>query len=224
MRKVRGFITFLICLFPSSRVKNFSLKLLGHRVHRTAKFGSNLVLGKSTISIGRDSVIRPFNVFRNMSLIMGEEAIIGSWNWFSAAPALLSAKNFTATFLLGNSCAINSRNYFDCSGGISFGTFSDLAGVRSTFISHYIDTKTNRQTCKPIVIGERTMLSSNLIVLPGAVVGDKSLVASGTVLKSENYPSESLIAGVPGKFKALRSGEWFDRSFGPSSVLFADDE
>lgn len=223
MKNIRSQITFLLCLFPQSRVKNFSLKLLGHRVHRTAKFGSNLVIGKSTISIGKDSIVKPFNVFRNMSLTVGNEVRIGSWNWFSAAPALSGGKHFMASFSLGNSAVINSRNYFDCSGGISFGPFTDLAGVRSTFITHYVDTTINHQVCKSITIGERTMLSSNLTVLPGAVVGDRSIVAAGTVLISENYPSGSLIAGVPGKFKSVKSGEWFDRSFGPSSIKLAED-
>lgn len=224
MRKIRSQFTFLLCLFPQSRVKNFSLKLLGHRVHRTAKFGSNLVIGKSTITIDRDSIVKPFNVFRNMSLIMGEGAIIGSWNWFSAAPVLSGSQHYSAKFLLGSSGSVNSRNYFDCSGGISFGPFTDLAGVRSTFITHFIDTKLNHQVCKPIIIGERTMLSSNLTVMPGAVVGDRSTVAAGTVLISQNYPSESLIAGVPGNFKSVRSGEWFDRSFGPSSISIEEDD
>jgi acetyltransferase-like isoleucine patch superfamily enzyme len=224
MKKMKSLVTSLLCLFPPSRTKNFSLRILGHNIHRTARFGSSLVIGKSLISLGKDSVVRPFNVFRNMSLVAGEGAIIGSWNWFSAAPALSKGENYSAEFLLGTSGSVNSRNYFDCSGGILFGPFTDLAGVRSTFITHYIDTKNNHQLCKPIIIGERTMLSSNLTVMPGAVVGDRSLVAAGTVLIAQSYPSQSLIAGVPGTFKSERSGEWFDRTFGPSSIYLGENE
>ena len=58
------------------------------------------------------------------------------------------------------------------------------------------------------------MLSSNIKVTPGAVVGARSIVAMGSVLIAEIYPSGSLIAGVPGKVKGSREGLWFDREVG----------
>lgn len=221
MKNIRRTLTFLIALLPSSRFKNLVLNFLKHNVHATAKFGSNIIVGECKITIGRESLVRPFNIFRNMDLRMGNDAIIGSWNWFSAAPSLKKHPLFEGEMSIGNSVAINSRNYFDCSGGITFGAFSDLAGVRSTFITHFIDTNINKQMCKSIQIGERTMLSSNIKVTPGAVVGDRSIVAMGTVLIAEVYPSGSLIAGVPGKVKGSREGLWFDRLTG---IVHSDEK
>jgi acetyltransferase-like isoleucine patch superfamily enzyme len=220
MRILWRTLTFFVALLPASRLKNVVMNLLKNNVHASAKFGPNIIIGECKITIGRQSLVRPFNIFRNMNLQIGDDAIIGSWNWFSAAPALKKHPLFKGEFSLGNSSAINSRNYFDCSGGISFGAFSDLAGVRSTFITHFIDTKINKQVCKSIQIGERTMLSSNIKVTPGAVVGARSIVAMGSVLIAEIYPSGSLIAGVPGKVKGSREGLWFDREVG---IVYSDE-
>jgi acetyltransferase-like isoleucine patch superfamily enzyme len=215
--KLRRILTTLICLIPRSRAKNSLLRLLGHSVDPTARLDSNIVIGTTRLTIGMHSHVRKFNVLRNLDFQIGNNVIIGSWNWFSAAPALQDKPNYQGSFQAQDFCAINSRNYFDCSGGILFGEYSDLAGVRSTFITHFIQTKTNIQTCAPIFIGARTMLSSNIQVAPGAKVGSKSLVALGTVLIAREYPSGYLIAGVPGEIKSRRSGEWFDRLIGPSS-------
>lgn len=219
MMKASQFITCLLGLLPASRVKNLLLRLLGHKVHPSAKISSNFLLGTVHLNIGTGVTIRGFNVFRDTSVMLDQQAIIGSFNWFSSAKSLTSYPNYKGILQLGQSCAINSRNYFDCSGGIHFGEFSDLAGVRSTFITHYVDTNINNQRCKAISIGERTMLSSNIQVAPGARVGSKSLIAMGTVLIDAEYPSNSLIAGVPGKFKSHREGAWFERTIGPSGDM-----
>lgn len=215
MKKMQRYLTLIISVTPGSTFKNFLLRQLGHDIHPKAKFGPNLVIGKTEILLGECSRIRPFNILRNIRLELGPNSVIGSWNWFSAAPALATLKSYKPVFQLGSSSSINSRNYFDCSGGVTFGSFSDLAGVRSTFVTHYIDTVLNEQTCKPIVIGARTMLSSNLIVMPGATVGAKSIVAAGTILIGRTYPDASLIAGNPGQVKSPKSGAWFERYEGP---------
>lgn len=208
-------MTTLISALPASKSKNFFLRFIGHEISRSAKFGINLVIGETKLIIGSDAIVRNFNVFRNLTLELGDETIVGSWNWFSAAPSLKSNKQFEGKFSAGNSCGLNSRNYFDCSGGIHFGDFADLAGVRSTFITHYIDTHTNFRVCKSIIIGERVMLSSNIKIAPGAKVGEKSLIALGTVLIGKEYPAGVLIAGVPGIVKSIRKGLWFERNIGP---------
>lgn len=215
MKRIKQILTFAISLIPSSRMKNLLLRSLGHKIHISAKLGSCLVLGTVQLSIGSHSVIRPFNVLRNLNFVTGENSIVGSWNWFSAAPALIKSKNYKGSFHLGKNGSINSRNYFDCSGGITFGDFTDLAGVRSTFITHYINTLNSTQVCLPIVVADYVMLSSNIKVTPGANVGSKSIVALGSVLINKNYPPGVLLAGVPAEVKNQRQGKWFSRKIGP---------
>jgi len=219
MNAVQKIMTTIISLFPSTKLKNFCLNVIGHEIDLNAKFSTNLVLGNSNLAIGSGSIVRPFNVFRDVNLLLGKNSKIGSWNWFSSAIALAKHPQYLPIFSIDESCGINSRNYFDCSGGISFGSFSDLAGVRSTFISHFIDTKISQQVCLGIEVGSYTMLSSNVTVMPGAKVGNKCLVASGTVLIHREYEDGYLIAGVPGKQKIMKDGTWFSRSLGHVSFI-----
>jgi len=216
-------LTF-IGIYPASKLKNFLLRQIGFDIHKDAKLSPNFFFNVRELTLGPHSIIRPFNVFRSTSIHLDDSSLIGSWNWFSSAPALSIHNEYKAQFFLGTSSAVNSRNYFDCSGGIYFGKFSDLAGVRSTFITHYIDTRANSQTCKPINIGNYDLLSSNLKITPGATVGDKSIVAMGSVLTGKSYPSGVLIAGVPGRVLHERTGEWFNRAIGSVGVEGIDDQ
>lgn len=220
---LRSYFLTIIGIFPASRMKNFVLRRLGFDVAHTAVLSPNLFLGVSNLSLGQGSLIRRFNIFRNVKIVIHNNAIIGSWNWISSAPALSSHRNFMGELVLGNSCAINSRNYLDCSGGIYFGPFSHLAGVRSTFITHYIDTKVSGQTCQPIIIGESVMLSSNLNLTPGVKIGNNALIGMGSVLTGKEYPGGFLIAGVPGKVIREVTGAWFERISGPAGLREEDE-
>lgn len=220
---VRSYFLTIIGVFPASRIKNFVLRRFGFDIAHTAILSSNLFLGVSNLSLGQGALIRRFNVFRNVKIVIHNNAIIGSWNWISSAPALTSHRNFMGELVMRNDSAINSRNYFDCSGGIYIGPLSDLAGVRSTFITHYIDTKVSGQTCEPIIIGKAVMLSSNLKLTPGVKIGNNSLIGMGSVLTGKEYPGGFLIAGVPGKVIREVTGTWFERVSGPTGVRKEDE-
>jgi acetyltransferase-like isoleucine patch superfamily enzyme len=211
---MRNIVIFILCLFPKSRPKNLVLKLFGFELAKNCYISPNFVWNVSRFSLGEGAEIRAFNVFRNVGIEIGDCAIIGSFNWFSAAPALRHLSNFTGSFKLGSHGAINSRNYFDCSGGIGFGKFSDLAGVRSIFISHQIDYGTANQSCERIAIGDYCLISANVKMTPGVQVENACLVAMSSVLIRGVYKSGNLYAGVPAKLKKPISGDFFDRKIG----------
>jgi acetyltransferase-like isoleucine patch superfamily enzyme len=203
---------------PKSPFKNALLKILGFKIKGQAKIGPNLLINLKHVHIGENAVIRPFNVFRNIKLELGDNAIVGSWNWIGSAKGLEKSPNYLGLFKLGEHSSINSRNYFDVSGGVIFGNFTDLAGVRSTFITHQIDTANSKQTCNLIRIGNHSMICSNSIIVPGGtLIGDRTVVAMGSVVTSGKYDSDSLYAGVPAKLKKSTSGEWFIRKEGSVS-------
>jgi acetyltransferase-like isoleucine patch superfamily enzyme len=184
------------------------------KIATSARIHPQLILGTCEISIGENTLLRPFNIIRNVDLEIGSNAIIGSWNWFSSAPALSVLESFRGSLRLGNHSDINSRHYFDCSGGIVVGNYSCIAGVRSTFITHFVDTKESLQSCKAIQIDDFVMLSSNVSITPGAHIREKSLVAMGSVITAQVFPQNVFIAGVPGIVKGPISGKFFSRKTG----------
>jgi acetyltransferase-like isoleucine patch superfamily enzyme len=222
MKMIRNLAILVFGILPASKFKNLLLRVCGMRIELSARIHPQLILGAGQISIGENSLVRPFNIFRNVDLEVGANAIIGSWNWFSAATALSTLESFRGSLRLGDHSDINSRHYFDCSGGIVIGDYTCVAGIRSTFITHFVDTKEAVQICKAIRIGDYVMLSSNINVTPGAHVRDQSLVAMGSVLTSHVFPENAFIAGVPGRVKGDTSGKFFNRKIGRITTLNSD--
>jgi acetyltransferase-like isoleucine patch superfamily enzyme len=211
----KNFLVFLLGVIPNCRIKNFALKIVGFKIGLNTKIGPVLFLNLESLEIGNDVVIRPFSLFRNVSLIIGDGSIIGSWNWISSARGLRKLENYQGKFEIGKECAINSRNYFDVSGGVKFGDFSDLAGVRSTFVTHQISMTESKQTCNSIEIGNHTIVCSNTIFVPGGTrVGNQCLFAMGSVVRAGDYPDGGFYAGNPAMYKKNSTGAWFNRQIG----------
>jgi acetyltransferase-like isoleucine patch superfamily enzyme len=60
---------------------------------------------------------------------------------------------------------------------------------------HYLDGVC---TPKPVTIGERVWLGANVVVLPGATIGDDAVVAAGSIVTGE-LPSGMLSMGSPAR-------------------------
>ena len=217
--RIRAATVLLLGLLPASPLKNYCLKLAGWEVERGARIRSNIFINVRNVKLRKHAEIRAFNVFRNISLEVGENSIIGSFNWIGAASGLSSLSNFRGLLSLGCHSAINSRNYFDVSGGVYFGDFTDLAGVRSTIITHQIDMKSSTQSCNSVNIGSHTMICSNSVLVPGGTkIGDRCLFAMGSLIRSGEYPSDGFYAGAPAEYKKPSSGSWFVRKVGRTTT------
>jgi hypothetical protein len=56
-------------------------------------------------------------------------------------------------FKIGEHSAVTSRHYLDCTGGVTVGAFSTVAGARSTIFTHQVDITQSRQVWRPVRIG-----------------------------------------------------------------------
>ena len=91
-------------------------------------------------------------------------------------------------FHLGAHSAITSRHYFACSGGVRIGIYTSIGGVRSTFITHQISWKSSDQTFRPIEIGDYCLITSNVQVAPGSIVGNRIVVGMGATIAGRLGP------------------------------------
>lgn len=211
-------LTALVGILPSSRIKNFLLRRLGHLVPATASIGPVLIVGGTSLDLGEYVRIGPFNVFRGLSALrLGAHAEIGQWNWISAAPFLVEASDFpfAGQFALGEHSSFTSRHYADASGGVLIEEFVTIAGVRSVFMSHGIDATDNVLDTAAITVGKYAMVGGNCNFVLGASVPEYSIVAMGSlVIKGLDKPF-SLYAGSPAKYKkAVEQGAYFSRRVG----------
>lgn len=88
-------------------------------------------------------------------------------------------------------------------GSIKIGADCDIA-PRVSFLTgtHEIDINGHRVAgrglSKPIIVQDGCWLCAGSIILGGTVIGNRSIVAAGSVVKGE-FPQNSFIGGVPGK-------------------------
>jgi acetyltransferase-like isoleucine patch superfamily enzyme len=207
-------------LLPPSILKNRLLRLLGHAVHRTAIIKPIVILGETKIEAASSSTIGTLSVLRNVRVLLGQHSTIGQLNWISAAPFLVeNSRCMSAGRLeLGEHAAIMNRHYIDASGGVLLGSYSIVAGVRSTFMTHGIDVADNVLDTNSIEIGKYAMVGGNCNLVLGASVPSHSVVAMGSTVVRGLTEAHGFYAGVPAKFrKVIGGGDFFSRELGDVS-------
>lgn len=215
----RHLLIAAIGLLPASRLKNFLLRRLGWKIASDAIIGPGVYLRIRVVSFGPGSSIGPFNVVRDLvEFTLEEGASIGQWNWFSAAAPLVHSVGGpqVGRFRLGRHASVASRHYLDASGGIDIGELSGMAGARSTVITHGVDMLESRQSVRGCTIGDRSIVGSNVKLVPGAYVPPRSVVAMGAVVTPGLGEPDSLYCGAPAKrAKEIPPGRFITRQRGP---------
>ena len=128
------------------------------------------------------------------------------------------------TFIIGPNCSFNSfrlRQHFTVKKngvlkiekGARFNDGVNLCAAQYIKIGHHArigdmtyiyDTDfhqispENPAKCEPVLIGNNTRICSKSMILPGAVIGDHTVIAAGSVVTGK-IPAKSLAAGVPAK-------------------------
>lgn len=212
--EIRTAVVALVALLPASRFKNSLLRGLGWKIGPGVRIGPCLVLRVDEATIADRSDIGPFNVLRNLTRFeIGPGARIGQWNFLTASHHM-TASGGPGSFALGAEASLTSRHYVDCTGGVQIGAYSTVAGERSTFITHGISWVTSDQTYGEIVIGEFCLLSSNVQVAPGSVVGDRIIVGMGATIAGELSEPGLYIQPRAQLVKRDLKGEYFQRRLG----------
>jgi acetyltransferase-like isoleucine patch superfamily enzyme len=208
---LRGALVIVVAALPASELKNALLRRLGWAIGRGVHIGPCLVVNVGRVDIGNGAYIGSFNVIRDLAaLTLGEHAEIIHWNWVTASRWLGEA-GAACLLHLGPHSNITSRHYIDCSGGIRVGTHSTIAGVRSTFLTHGISWKSSAQTFSPIEIGDYCLISSNVQVSPGTVVGSRIVVGMGATIAGRLVDPGLYMQSRATLVKSDLDGEYFRR-------------
>ncbi|KAA9019467.1 DapH/DapD/GlmU-related protein, partial [Niallia endozanthoxylica] len=89
---------------------------------------------------------------------------------------------------------------FQDRGGITIGD-GTMIGMNVTIatLNHGLSIKTRNTTYpSPVIIRENVWIGSNATILPGATIGDNSVVAAGAVV-TKDVPENTVVAGVLAK-------------------------
>ena len=192
----------------------------GFELHPRSYVGLSLVLPRKMLVMADGARIGHFNVIWNLDAVrMGIEAKIGQFNWISATrggePEFLDAyPDRDPSLTLADSAAITQRHYIDCTDAVTLDEFALIAGVRSTLLGHHVSVQRGRQSTGPIRIGAHSLVSTNCVLLGGAVVPDHCIVGARSLVIKDLGSSYRLYAGNPAtEIKVYEpSLPWFQRT------------
>lgn len=163
------------------------------------------VVLESKAVIGHLSVIRG-----DMTLHMKAGSSLGQFNWITggnASPRYFQGLNRNAMLILGEQSSITSRHILDCTDTITIGQFTTIAGYRSSLITHGIDIRSCKQVCTPIIIGDFCLIGSNVIVLMGAKIANRTIIGAGSVVTRSIDRELGVWGGAPVRLIKELTGE-----------------
>lgn len=111
---------------------------------------------------------------------------------------------------VGDNSGIGAYSYIGCQGGIRIGSDVIIGpgfmmfSENHNFLYKDIPIRLQGENRQGIVIGDNCWFGANVTVLDGVSVGSGCVVAAGTLL-NKSIPSNSIVAGIPGKIIKQRT-------------------
>jgi acetyltransferase-like isoleucine patch superfamily enzyme len=170
------------------------------------------------VSIGRQAVIGPLNLFRGGErLELGDYSQVLRLNIVNAIPENDATNHPDASFYLGYGAVVTAEHRIDCTDQVRIGRCSILGGRNSSIWTH------NRRKGEPVEIGDYCYLGSEIRLAPGARVPDCCIVGLGSVVTGPIHERYSLVAGVPARRQRALTAEDRELIFGKTRPDLPDE-
>lgn len=197
MKRIKIVLAALIGLCPLNVLRVLGYRLLGYKIDGARiGFGTLIAVDEATIEACK---IGPFNLFAGpMKIHIQRGASIGNRNEFICGYWVLRDEyqdaQYSRSLQVCRDALITSRHYFDLSGSLVLGERSWIAGIESQFWTHGAGVQD-----RDIRIGSDCYIGSATRFSPGASIGDRVVVAMGSVVSGEISESNALIGGMPAR-------------------------
>lgn len=201
------FTIFIVLVFPRS-LKPFFLRLLGHKVHNSAKIGFSIIR-VSKLHLDEKAKIGNFNYIKINELTLYKNALIGSMNKISGdlsifleEVGIIRDKNsisrayfpitYGTSFLkIGKYAAITHGHMLDLTRSIVIGDYTTLAGSNSQLWTHgYFHAKEGLDRVRvdgEIIIGNNVYIGSRCIFNAGIKIANGITVGSNCCISKSLY-------------------------------------
>lgn len=212
------FLGLCVFVLPFSILRRL-LNLLGHEIADSAHIGFSYISAKRIV-LKDGATIGHLNIIKNLdTLQVGENSIIGNFNWISAYPSggkqHFADADRQCALILGDESAITHRHYFDCTSSIRVGNLSTVAGFASQLITHGINIYNSTQESTGILIGHNCFVGTRCVLLGGTSLPNNCVLGAGAVLAHNAESEYCLYAGVPAVKK---------KNLPKNAVYFSRDE
>jgi len=182
--------------------RSFLEKQFGYKIHPTCRIGLAWIFPNRLI-MEEDSQIGSATVCKNIDLLhLKAHASIGRGNWITGFP-LGSSRHFAhqtdrrPELIVGEHAAITNRHLLDCTNSVAIGRFTTFAGFHSQIITHGIDIEQNRQSSKPVRVGDYCFVGTNCVLLGGSTLPDFCVLGAKSLLNKNFTDTYQLYGGVP---------------------------
>jgi acetyltransferase-like isoleucine patch superfamily enzyme len=190
----------VISLLPTSRLRVFLLRrLLGYAIDPTTRIGFGTLILVAEFKVGKNARIGRYCRFKGpMAASIDDGSRIGGHNVFHCSRWLGETGDrgdYAHNLRIGKKAVITSDHYFDCTGSMSIGARTVIAGRGSQFWTHGAGALDRN-----VEIGEGCYVGSAARVAPGTRVGNDNIIAMGSVVVGDlSAVTLSMIAGVPAR-------------------------
>ncbi|MDB4985332.1 MAG: hypothetical protein JWN04_510 [Myxococcaceae bacterium] len=204
--KLRRALAAAVCVMPTSSLrKALYTKVLGYSFGAGTRIGWGTQLAVDSFAAGEGVVLSRGNLFVGpIKIVLGDRVFFGRNNRIECGDAAASPEvahmKYTRTLIIGDDALVNDGHLFDVLGTIHVGKGTWVAGFDSQFLTHGASAM-NRD----IRIGEKCFLGSAVRFAPGAIVGDRVVVAMGAVVAKQHREDDVVLGGVPSKVIKQRS-------------------
>lgn len=196
-------------------------RLYGFALAETSRIGFSIFLCKGMV-LHEGASIGHLNVVKGLArLDLGAHSSIGNLNWITGFPQI-DSPHFAAEpdrvpeLIVGKHSAITQRHLIDCTNRVEIGHHTTFAGFRSQILTHTIDLVENRQSSKPVRIGDYCFIGTECVLLGGAELPSWSVLGAKSLLNKAMTTEWRLYGGVPAKelSEIPRDAKYFSREKG----------
>jgi acetyltransferase-like isoleucine patch superfamily enzyme len=208
---------FAWLLPPNVPFKNWLLRKLGNHIGDGVIIGPTLVLNCGPFWIGDNTYLGLGNTFKSLRHVrLGKNVHIANFNFVTAQSAYQQFSDCVGYLIMEEMAGMTNRHYLDCAGQIVLRRNSGIGGLRSIFQSHEIDVKNNETYAGQIILEPNAMTGTGVLVLMGARLPERSVLAAGSVLtkqRDDAIKPSGLYAGAPARYvRELTDFKWWDRT------------
>lgn len=184
--KASGFFSM-----AGSELMKTLLRLNGAKIGKNTfvSFSSRIVSGN--LVIGNDVVIKSHAKIKAKKVLIGNSCIISEHCYITGS----------ADFEIGDTTFIGKKVRINVSENVLIGKDVGI-GENSVIWTHGYFPPADEGypvTYKPVTIKDGAWVSTNIIILPGVVIGKNAIIGAGSVV-TKSFEDNSLIAGNPAKY------------------------
>jgi acyl-[acyl carrier protein]--UDP-N-acetylglucosamine O-acyltransferase len=199
---VKRILMLLSTVLPWDMRRSILQKQFGYQIHPSCRIGFCWI-SPSRLIMEEGSRIDHLTLCKNIDLLhLKAHSSIGRGNWITGFPLGLSPhfaeeKDRQPQLILGEHSAITHRHLIDCTGSVTIGKFTTVAGFQSQIITHTIDIERSRQTSAPVRIGDYCFVGTNSVLLGGSALPDFCVLGAKSLLNKTFTETYQLYGGVP---------------------------